>query len=300
MNDWTKIWDVIKVSPGVQNGLARKREPLWEDVVLLRCDDFPKTLIVSPIDVVKVFKSGELVRIASGQYQGYSGTIVVVDQDFLTVFTDSTRENIRDVSAQVSDASDMNINYSQQHSGVGGARQQYELFDFFEMLDDSTEKRVVIQMRNDGMKLLNTCNNSAVHPLSAIKGRFRDSSARSVDSRGFPIAANNSIHVLPEIHKDRQVIVWPVVGSHVFFKAPGELKHCVLVALSASQCTASTAAACRLFSTGQPLQDSSSGSLSQPRGSISCLLEVVDSAGLASRLLEGNLFVMSSTEWIQR
>eukprot|EP00178_Gracilaria_changii_P003703 TRINITY_DN1557_c0_g1_i1.p1 TRINITY_DN1557_c0_g1~~TRINITY_DN1557_c0_g1_i1.p1 ORF type:complete len:1057 (+),score=162.65 TRINITY_DN1557_c0_g1_i1:491-3661(+) len=262
----TKLYkgDSVKVVAGEQKGLSGKIDALKDDVVLLRCDDFPEPLSVSRSDVVKVFKSGEPVRIASGQYAGFSGTIVAVDGDFLTVFTDSTRQNIRVVSAQVADASDMNIDYSQR-SGYGGAgRQQYELFDLVQMLDDPTEKCIVIQVRNDGVKLLNTRNNAAVHPLSAIKGRVRDSSARAVDSRGFPIAANDSIHVISGIHKDRQGIVQHVAGSFVFFKARDELKHCGLVAVPASQCTASTAAARRLSSTGQPLRDG-------PRGSISSL-----------------------------
>ncbi|KAI0558124.1 Transcription elongation factor SPT5 [Gracilaria domingensis] len=267
----TKLYkgDSVKVVAGEQKGLAGKIEALREDVVLLRCDDFPEPLSVSRSDVVKVFKSGEPVRIASGQYAGYSGTIVAVDGDFLTVFTDSTRENIRVVSAQVADASDMNIDYSQQRSGMGAARQQYELFDLVQMLDDPIERCVVIQVRNDGVKLLNTRNNSSVHPLSAIKGRVRDLSARAVDSRGFPIAANDSIHVVSGIHKDRQGIVQHVAGSYVFFKARDEIKHCGLVAVPASQCTASTAAARRLSSTGQALQDSLTGPSALPRGSIS-------------------------------
>ncbi|CAN8072291.1 unnamed protein product [Agarophyton chilense] len=267
----TKLYkgDTVKVVTGEQKGLSGKIEALREDVVLLRCEDFPEPLSVSRSDVVKVFHSGEQVRIASGEYAGYSGTIVSVDGDFLTVFIDSTRENIRVVSAQVADASDMNIDYSQQRSGVGGAayRQQYELFDLVQMVDDPTEKCVVIQVRNDGVKVLNARNSAAVHPLSAIKGRVRDLSARAVDSRGFPIAANDSIHVVSGIHKDRQGIVQHVAGSFVFFKARDELKHCGLVAVPASQCTASTAAARRLSSAGQPLSDG--GSLALPKGSIS-------------------------------
>lgn len=269
----TKLYkgDSVRVVGGEQKGLTGKIEALQEEVVLLRCEDFPEPLSVSRNDVVKVFKQGENVRVASGPYAGFSGHIVAVDGDFLTVFADSTRENIRVVSAQVADASDMNIDYSYQRSGAAGGagRQQYELFDLVQMLDDPTEKCVVIQVRNDGVKVLDSRNNAAVHPLSAIKSKVRDTSARAVDSRGFPIAANDSIHVVSGIHKDRQGIVQHVAGSFVFFKARDELKNCGLVAVPAAQCTASTAAARRLSSTGQPLQDALRGQSSLPRGSIS-------------------------------
>lgn len=269
----TKLYkgDSVRVVGGEQKGLTGKIEALQEEVVLLRCEDFPEPLSVSRNDVVKVFTRGENVRVASGPYAGFSGHIVAVDGDFLTVFADSTRENIRVVSAQVADASDMNIDYSYQRSGAAGGagRQQYELFDLVQMLDDPTEKCVVIQVRNDGVKVLDSRNNAAVHPLSAIKSKVRDISARAVDSRGFPIAANDSIHVVSGIHKDRQGIVQHVAGSFVFFKARDELKNCGLVAVPAAQCTASTAAARRLSSTGQPLQDTLRGQSSLPRGTIS-------------------------------
>lgn len=241
--------DTVRVTTGEQKGLTGTISSVDGDVVMLQIPEFPEPLRVARADVTKSFKVGDHIKVSSGKKAGYAGAIVAVDGDFLTVFTDSTREEIKVLSAQVADSSDINTDVGSQKRSAAQNRMQYELFDLVQMRADVNEKGVVIQVRNEGVTILTTQNQRRTVPVAAIKGKIRDSFVRATDSRGNPIAPNDTIHVTSGNLKDRQGIVKHIAGSTVFFKARDEINNCGMLAVIASNCTASTAAARQLTST---------------------------------------------------
>lgn len=239
--------DAVKVTTGEQKGLEGKISSFDGDMVLIKVPEIPVPLRVSRSDVAKQFTVGEHVKVSNGKNAGHSGSIVRVDGDFLTIFTDSTREEIKVLSSQVADLADVNADGPQKFASAGVMR--YELFDLVNMLADPTEKGVVIQVQNAAITILSTQNSRKTVPISAVKGKIRDESVRTLDARGNPIAPNDSVHVLSGPLQNRQGIVQHVAGTTVFFKARDEVNNCGILAVGARSCTASTAAARSLTST---------------------------------------------------
>lgn len=235
--------DSVRVTAGEQKGLSGKIASFDGDVVLIQIPDFPEPLRVARADLTKQFAVGDHIKVSSGKRAGYAGSIVRVEGDVLTVFTDSTNEEIRVLSTQVADSSDFNTDIGSQRTSAAHSRTQYELFDLVQLLSDSSEIGVVIQVRNEGVTILTASNRTKTVPLSAIKNKMRDSRVRGKDSRGNPVAANDTIHVVTGPLKDRQGIVKHVAGSTVFFKARDEIKNCGMLAVTSGECVASTAAA---------------------------------------------------------
>lgn len=266
----TKLFkgDSVRVVAGEQKGLAGIIDSIEGDVVNLQTPEFPEPLSVNKADVRKVFRVGEHIKVASGPKAGYAGFIARVDGDVITVFTDSTREEIRVLSAQLADSSDINSDIGSQKAGLLQSRRQYELFDLVQMLADPTEKGIVIQVRDDGVRLLNARNEAIVVPVGAIKGKVRDTHIRVLDSKGNPIASNDTIYVSTGAQRERQGVVKHVTGSTVFFRARDELNNCGIVAVPAADCTASSAAARKLTTTFRGMHDSKMQA-PLPRGSMS-------------------------------
>lgn len=260
--------DSVRVTTGEQRGVSGTITSVDKNVVLLQTPDFPEPLRVARSDVTKEFKIGDHVKVSSGKKAGYAGAIVRVQGDVLTIFTDSTNEEVRALSTQVADSSDIHSDFSSHRSTSALGRPQYELFDLVELLSDSHDKGVVIQVRNEGVQILTMQNQTRVVPLAAIKCKLRDLNVRAIDSRGNPIAPNDTIHVVSGELKDRQGIVKHVAGpTTVFFKARDEGKNCGILAVPASHCIASTAAARRLTSTLHQRRDEYKMPAPIPRGS---------------------------------
>lgn len=240
--------DSVRVTHGEQKGLEGTIVSIDGDVVLVNIAEFPEPVRLSREHLSKNFKIGEHVKVASGKSAGYAGAIVRVEGDFLTIFSDSTREEIKVLSSQVADSADVNGNAGSKKANVA-RNMRYELFDLVQMLSDPTEKGVVIQVQNESLTLLTPQNSRRTVPVGAVKGKIRDSSVRALDMRGNPIAPNDTIHVMTGPLQNRQGVVKHVAGNTVFFKARDEVNNCGLLAVIASACTASTAAARRLTST---------------------------------------------------
>lgn len=247
----TKLFkgDSVRVTQGEQKGLEGAIVTIDGDVVLVRVADFPEPIRVSRAHLAKNFKIGEHVKVSSGKKAGYAGAIVRVEGDFLTIFTDSTREEIKVLSSQVADSADVNADVGVQRASGGQGAMRYELFDLVQMLHDSNEKGVVIQVQNESLTLLTPQNTQRVVPIAGIKCKVRDNSVRALDARGNPIAPNDTIHVMTGPLQNRQGVVMHVAGNTVFFKARDEVNYCGMLAVVAQSCTASTAAARRLTST---------------------------------------------------
>lgn len=247
----TKLFkgDAVRATQGEQRGIEGTIASIDGDMVLVQIKDVPDPLRVNRSDLEKVFKVGEHVKVSSGKYAGYAGAIVSVEKEFLTIFADSTREEIKVLSSQVADSSDVNTDVLSKKGGSGLSVVQYELFDLVQMLADTNEKGVVIQVQDNLVTILTTQNTRRVVPISTIKGKVRDDSVRALDARGNPIAPNDSIHVMSGPLQNRQGVVKHVAGTTVFFKAPDEVNNCGLFAVVSKMCTASTAAARRLTST---------------------------------------------------
>lgn len=241
--------DSVRVTNGEQKGLTGTIAAVDGDVVLIQTPDFPEPLRVSRMDVSKTFNVGDHIKVATGKRAGHTGVIVAVDGEFLTVFTDSTREEIRVLSSSVADSSDITSTIGAQKAGLTQGRLQYELFDLVQLLADSNDKGVVIQVQNDVITLLTAQNMVTTVPIGEIKCKVREASARALDARDNPISTNDTIHVTSGPLKDRQGVVKHVSGPTVFFKARDEVKNCGMLAVAAKSCTASTAAARRLTAT---------------------------------------------------
>lgn len=270
----TKLFkgDSIRVAGGEQKGLSGTIASISGDVIRLKVADLPEPLVVFRNDVRKTFNVGDNVKVTSGKRVGCAGVIVRVENDVLTIFTDSTREEIRVLSSQVADSADLNSDVVSKSVSAVQSKMQYELFDLVRLLSDSNEYGVVTQVRNDGVGILTTQNIVRIVPVGAIRGKMRDAFVRATDARGNPIAPNDTIHVIQGPQKDRQGVVKHVAGTIVFFKARDELNNCGIVAVAASDCTASTAAARRLTSTlRQPGQRTSNMPAPIPRGSMASL-----------------------------
>ena len=233
--------DSVQVVSGEQKGLSGKVYQINGDVVMIEAPDFPMKLRVDRADVLKTFSIGDNIKVTSGKYAGYTGAIVQIDRNILTIFSDATREEIRVLASQVTDVSDVNIDTMRRVDTVQG-RNQYQLFDLVQLQSDRNEYGVVIQVRNDGVMILTAQNTTRMVPVSDIRGKRRDQYARAIDSRGSPIAENDTIHVISGVQKDRQGVVKHVAGTAVFFKARDETNNCGIVAVPSSDCTVSTAA----------------------------------------------------------
>ncbi|CDF32768.1 unnamed protein product [Chondrus crispus] len=262
--------DSVRVTAGEQRGVSGTIAALNGEVVLIQTTEFPEPLRVSRVDVTKQFKVGDHVKVSSGKKAGYAGAIVRVQGDVLTIFTDSTNEEIRALSTQVADSSDLTTEFGSTRISAQQSRSQYEIFDLVQLLSDAHDKGVVIQVKNEGVQILTTQNQTRVVPVAAIKCKLRDISVRAIDSRGNPIAPNDTIHVVSGSLKDRQGIVKHVAGpAIVFFKARDEVQNCGIMAVPASHCVASTAAARRLTSTLHQRRDDFKMPAPIPRGSLS-------------------------------
>eukprot|EP00177_Eucheuma_denticulatum_P001499 GFKZ01002685.1.p1 GENE.GFKZ01002685.1~~GFKZ01002685.1.p1 ORF type:complete len:1126 (-),score=187.61 GFKZ01002685.1:798-4175(-) len=261
--------DTVRVTAGEQKGVTGTISSFDGDVVLIQIPDFPDALRVARSDVTKQFKLGDHIKVSSGKFAGYAGSIVKVERDVLTVFTDSTHEEIVVLSMQVADSSDINTDIGSQRFSAAHAKMHYELFDLVQLLADSSEVGVVIQVRNEGVTILTSQNQTKTVSFAAIKNKITDPRIRAKDSRGNPIAANDTIHVVAGPLKERQGIVKHVTGNTVFFKARDEIKNCGMLAVISKECTASTAAA-RTLTFTQPTSQASRFKVPAPipRGSI--------------------------------
>lgn len=235
--------DSVRVTGGEQKGVTGKIAAFDGDVVHIKIPQFPDPVRVSRADVSKEFNVGDHVKVASGKKAGYAGSIVKVDGDVLTLFTDATNEEITVLSTQVADSSDIHALMSSQKVSAVQQKMQYELFDLVQLLADKSEVGVVIHAQGERVSLLTAQNTTKTVPIGAIKGKMKDTRARGRDSRGNPIAPNDSIHVISGPLRDRQGTVKHVAGSTVFFKARDEIKNCGMLAIIARDCIASTAAA---------------------------------------------------------
>lgn len=254
----TKLFkgDSVRVTHGEQKGLEGSIVSIDGDVVLVNIAEFPEPVRINREHLSKNFKIGEHVKVASGKKAGYAGAIVRVEGDFLTIFTDSTREEIKVLSSQVADSADVNGGVESKKASIARSM-RYELFDLVQMLSDPSEKGVVIQVQNESLTLLTPQNTRRTVPVGAVKGKIKDTSVRALDMRNNPIAPNDTIHVMNGPLQNRQGVVKHVAGNTVFFKARDEVNNCGLLAVVANFCTASTAAARTLTST---LNGSSFGS----------------------------------------
>lgn len=247
----TKLFkgDSVRVTQGEQKGLEGKIESLNQDVVMVRIPEVPEPVQVNREHVTKTFKVGEHVKVSSGKKAGNAGAIVRVDGDFITIFSDTTREEIKVLSSQVADSADVNTDVGGRSMNTMQNMMRYELFDLVQMLADTNERGVIIQVQNESLTLLTPQNTRRTVPIGAVKGKVRDDSVRALDARGNPIAPNDTIHVMDGPLQNRTGVVKHVAGNTVFFKARDEVNNCGLLAVVASLCSASTAAARRLTST---------------------------------------------------
>lgn len=247
----TKLFkgDSVRVTNGEQKGLEGKIESINQDVVMVRIPEVPDPVQVNRAHITKTFKVGEHVKVSSGKKAGNTGAIVRVEGDFLTIFSDTTREEIKVLSSQVADSADVNTDVGSRPVSAARSLMRYELFDLVQMLADPNEKGVIIQVQNESLTLLTPQNTRRVVPIGAVRGKVRDESVRALDDRGNPIAPNDTIHVMSGPLQNRTGVVKHVAGNTVFFKARDEVNNCGLLAVVASSCTASTAAARRLTST---------------------------------------------------
>lgn len=250
----TKLFkgDSVRVTHGEQRGLEGKIESINQDVVMVRIPEISDPIQVNRAHITKTFKVGEHVKVSSGKNAGNTGAIVGVEGDFLTIFSDTTREEIKVLSSQVADSADAHIDVTPNRGSMGSASQQamrFELFDLVQMVADPNEKGVIIQVQNDTLTLLTPQNTRKLVNVASVKRKNRDDSVRALDARGNPIAPNDTVHVLRGPMLNRTGVVKHVAGRIVFFKARDEVNNCGLLAVLASQCSASTAAARRLTST---------------------------------------------------
>ena len=257
--------DKVRVYRGEQKGLAGIIMGFDGNMCFIQSPDFPEPLRVNKKDIVKTFNAGETVKVASGKHSGESGSIVSVEGEFLTIFTDSTRKHIRVLASHVADSNDLNVSAAVQ-SGMQ-TRTPYELFELVSLVDDNT-KGVVVEVFNDAVAVLNAHNRVVKLPFRSIKNKMKDRSARAHDARGNPIAPNDSIHVIAGPSKDRNGVVLHVSGPYIFFRARDEPKNCGVIACFASNVTAQTAAALRLKSS---LGNGRGAPAPIPQGSIASL-----------------------------
>lgn len=235
--------DRVRVIKGEQKGLDGVILNLDGDTAIIKSEDLPEPLKVKRAYVVKTFNLGENVKVAAGKYAGESGAIVSVDNEFLTIFTDSTRKEIRVLSTHVADSLDItteNASKLAQKSKI-----HFATFDLVELIHDNS-KAVVVKVMNDSVAVLDTQNIVKNVPFTAIKSKLTDRWARSHDSRGNPIAQNDSIHVTSGPSKHRHGVVLHVSGQNVFFRAQDEVNDaCGVIVCLASSVDASTAASKR-------------------------------------------------------
>lgn len=261
--------DSVHVIKGEQKGLTGVIAGIDGDVVLMQVNDFPEPLRVSREDLVKTFEAGDNVKVAAGKHAGQSGAIVSVDGEFLTIFTDSTKKEIRVLSSHVADSNDLNVSGRQSNAAVQ-SRVNYGLFELVTLVDDN-KKAVVLKVENDSVTVLNSQNQLLNVPFAGIRAKQQDRSARGHDARGNPIAPNDSINVIAGAAKDRYGTVLHVAGPTVFFSAKDEIKNCGVIAVLASYCIAATAAARRLNHSLGGSRNMYNAPAPIPRGSIASL-----------------------------
>ncbi len=237
--------DKVRVFKGEQKGLTGVIIGFDGNMCFIQSPEFPEPLRVNKKDLMKTFVAGETVKVASGKHVGESGSIVSVEGEFLTIFTDTTRKHIRVLASHVADSNDINLASALQSAAQ--SRAHYQLFELVSLVDDNS-KGVVVEVQNDSVAVLTTHNRVMKLPFRNIKNKMKDRSARAHDARGNPIAPNDSIHVISGPSKDRNGVVLHVTGPYIFFRARDETKNCGVIACFASNVTAQTAAAVRLKS----------------------------------------------------
>ena len=233
--------DAIRVISGEQKGavgtVAAVQEK--EGVVSVKLKGISDPVPVSRASVVKHFSAGDHVKVAVGRRAGETGVVVDMADEVLTLFSDATKEEFKVLASSVVESSDLAAELV--IAGAGGAAAgsdaapAYELFDLVSLHSDPRARGVVVQVKADGVTILDLHGRVRAVSLRDVKGKVADRHMRALDMRKNPIAANDVIRVADGPLKNRSGIVKHVTGDTVFFQARDEMRNCGMLVVAAAR-----------------------------------------------------------------
>ncbi|KAK1869120.1 hypothetical protein I4F81_011602 [Pyropia yezoensis] len=232
--------DAIRIISGEQKGAVGTVSGVQEKdgVVSVKLKGIPDPVPVSRSSVVKHFSAGDHVKVAVGRRSGETGVVVDVVNEVLTLFSDATKEEFKVLASSVVESSDLaaELVIAGPGGGAGGdVAPAYELFDLVSLHSDPRARGVVVQVKADGVTILDLHGRVRAVSLRDVKGKVADRHVRSLDMRKNPVAANDVIRVADGPLKNRTGIVKHVSGDTVFFQARDEMRNCGMLVVAASR-----------------------------------------------------------------
>lgn len=232
--------DSIRVISGEQKGAVGTVAAVQEKdgVVSVKLKGVMDPVPVSRASVVKHFSAGDHVKVAVGRRAGETGVVVDVMDEVLTLFSDATKEEFKVLASSVVESSDLaaELVIAGPGGGAGGdVAPAYELFDLVSLHSDPRARGVVVQVKADGVTILDLHGRVRAVSLRDVKGKVADRYVRALDLRKNAIAANDVIRVADGPLKNRTGIVKHVSGDTVFFQARDEMRNCGMLVVAASR-----------------------------------------------------------------
>jgi transcription elongation factor SPT5 len=188
--------DTVVVVEGDLRNLMGIVEKVDDDSVFIRPKnkDLKGTLTFKDRQLRKFFKTGDHVKVIAGKHEGATGMIVKIQNNVITLLSDTTREDIDVFSSNIVESSEIT-------SGITKLG-DYELHDLV-ALDQSTVG-VIVRVEKDGFQILKgTPERAEVVPVKPrdIRRKVFDKNLRSQDRDMNVVSSKDIVRVSEGLYK---------------------------------------------------------------------------------------------------
>ncbi|KAA8497741.1 Transcription elongation factor SPT5 [Porphyridium purpureum] len=198
-------------------------------------------------DLSKHFSEGTHVKVLHGEHEGKTGMVVNVDGDLVTIFADSSKEDVTVKANALVESSEFIASGARRRAAdaaasggangasVNQAHTEFALFDLVSPQQNRSLGGIVVKVSSDSVRIMNEKGKVRSYELDAVdKIQSFQVKRTCFDRNQVQLKEGDSVRVVEGPHVGRSGFVKQMMNATVFFQAKDEVENAGVLAVSSN------------------------------------------------------------------